>query len=71
MYIKHKKQPAFKIVTKIGGVRATARVLGIAPSAVTRWLSASGVIPQRHFGAILLHAKKQKLGIEINDLLTL
>jgi len=71
MYIKHKKEPAYSIVNKIGGVRATARVLDIAPSAVTRWLSHSGVIPQRHFAAILDHAKKQRLNIKIDDLLTL
>lgn len=66
--------PAAEIIDLCGGVRATARILGLNPSAVSRWAmppekkGTGGVVPQRHWAAILDHAKQQKLKITLRDL---
>lgn len=69
--------PAKEVVAKLGGVRATARVLQLNPSAVSRWMmphkkrGTGGHIPQRHWPAILEHAKKEKIKIALRDLVNL
>lgn len=74
MEIKNRKEPAFSVVSTLGGVRATAALLEIDPSAVSRWLTAKdkggtgGVIPQKYWRPILRHAKYSKLEITISDL---
>lgn len=53
--------PAQLVIEKFGGVRATARVLGINPSTVCRWNKrkedggTDGLVPQNHFKQILAH----------------
>jgi len=69
--------PAREVVAKIGGVRATARALQLNPSAVSRWMmpnakgGTGGLIPQRHWPAILEHAKKEKIKIKLDDLVAI
>jgi hypothetical protein len=69
--------PAKEIVAKLGGVRATARVLQLNPSAVSRWMmppekrGTGGLVPQRHWPAILEHAKKERLKLRLADLVNL
>jgi len=71
---KNKKEPAFSIVKALGGVRSTARLLEISPSAVSRWLSpvskkgTGGTIPHWHWKAILRHAAVTNIKIKITDL---
>jgi predicted transcriptional regulator len=74
---KNKKEPAFSIVLALGGVRSTARLLEISPSAVSRWLSpvskngTGGMIPHWHWKAILRHAALTNIKIKISDLTVL
>lgn len=69
--------PAREVVAKLGGVRALARALQINPSAVSRWMmpgvkgGTGGLIPQRHWPAILKHAKKEKVKVKLDDLVAL
>lgn len=71
---KKNLDPAYTVISKIGGYRPTARMLGISPSAVLRWTlpaqlqGSGGAIPQRHWQAILNYAKQNKLGISLRDL---
>lgn len=74
MKSKNRKEPAYTVVTTLGGVRATAALLDIDPSAVSRWITpknkggTGGVIPQRWWPAILRHAKYAKLELTVSDL---
>lgn len=69
-----KEEPARSVVTKLGGVRATARILDIAPSAVSRWMDdrankgTGGVVPQKHWKTLLIHAKKERIKLSESDL---
>lgn len=69
--------PAREVVAKLGGVRATARILKLNPSAVSRWMMSpekrgtGGSVPQRHWPAILEHAKKEKIKLALRDLANL
>jgi hypothetical protein len=69
--------PAKEVVEKLGGVRATARVLQLNPSAVSRWMMSpkkrgtGGHIPQRHWPAILEYAKKERIKLRLDDLVNL
>ncbi len=77
MKTKNRKEPAYSVVTALGGVRSTANLLDIDPSAVSRWTTdkkkggSGGVIPQRYWAAILRHAKYSKLDINLSDLASL
>lgn len=49
--------PADTVIQLFGGVRPTARVVGVYPSAVTRWRKrGGGKIPQGHFPVLLREA---------------
>lgn len=69
--------PAATIIDLFGGVRATARMLGLNPSAVSRWAmppekkGTGGAIPQRHWSTILDAAKKQKIKLTVSHLIKL
>jgi len=69
--------PAREVVAKLGGVRATARILQLNPSAVSRWMMSAkkrgtgGHVPQRHWPAILEHAKKERIKLALRDLVNL
>jgi len=66
--------PAREVVQKLGGVRAAARALELSPSAVSRWMMPSaargtgGHVPQRHWPAILKHARKERIELTLTDL---
>jgi hypothetical protein len=66
--------PAFRVVTQLGGVCATARIVGCTPGAVSRWTIAKvncgtgGRIPQRHWPLILRHARAQRIKIGVKEL---
>lgn len=71
--IKHKREPAYSVILTLGGVRSTARILDIAPSAVSRWLlprkkTKAGLIPQEHWSRILEHCKLNKIKLTVDDL---
>lgn len=67
--------PADKVIAAFGGVRATARALGINSSSVSRWrMPASrrgldGRVPSIHQAAILRLAKQSGLHITAEDLI--
>lgn len=62
-------QPARSVVDMLGGCRAVARELDIAPSTVSRWMAPKsrqnlgGRIPQAHWAGLLAMAKR--LGHEL------
>jgi len=66
--------PAREVVAKLGGVNATARILDLSPSAVSRWMmpasrrGTGGSVPQRHWPTIISHAKKERIKIGLRDL---
>jgi len=49
-------KPTMCVFRAFGGVRATARMLGLSPSTVSRW-QRTGFIPSRHHANILAKAK--------------
>lgn len=65
--------PAREIVQKLGGVRATARILNLNPSAVCRWMKppaergTNGLVPQRHWPALIQYAKKERIKLGLRD----
>lgn len=69
-----KLSPAKEIVQKFGGVRATARVLDINPSAVSRWMvsraerGTDGRVPQKYWALMLDHARKERIKLTVRDL---
>ncbi|CAB4183692.1 hypothetical protein UFOVP1375_46 [uncultured Caudovirales phage] len=71
---KNKSNPAYRVICMLGGVRPTARIVDVSPSAVSRWMmpaasgGTGGRIPQRHWQTIINHANKTKLNIRLNDL---
>lgn len=72
--MSEKLDPAARIVAALGGVRATARIVGCTPGAVSRWMmprekrGTSGRINQKHWPSILKHAKKHRLQVSLRDL---
>lgn len=62
--------PADYVITKFGGIRPLARMLGIDHSSVQRWTrplskrGSGGLIPSRHHQRILTLAREQ--GVEID-----
>lgn len=73
---KNRLDPAKSVVTRMGGVRATARILDLAPSAVSRWMlprakgGTSGAIPLKHWQRLLNHAKRENIPLTVHDLTT-
>jgi len=71
---KNKCNPAYRVVSLLGGVRPTSKIADISPSAVSRWMMTSaaggtnGRIPQKHWQTIINHAKKNKLNLRLADL---
>jgi hypothetical protein len=66
--------PAAKVVERLGGVRATARIVECTPGAVSRWMmtrekrGTEGRIPQKHWHKILVHSAGKRLGVKLSDL---
>jgi hypothetical protein len=69
--IKGRAEPAYSIVVRLGGVSATAKLLNLNQSSVSRWLThtgTAGLIPQKYWVKILGFAKRHKISITIDDL---
>ena len=60
-------KPAAYVIQEFRGVRATARVLGLSPSTVSRW-QRTGLIPGEHHVPILKAAKKSGIDISADNL---
>lgn len=71
-YIKGRCEPARSIVRRLGGVSATASIIGVYPSSVSRWMTkdgTAGMVPQKHWKDILKHAAERNIKITLEDLL--
>lgn len=69
----HKLSPAFAVIESLGGKSAVASELALSPSTLSRWCQphpegTGGVIPQRHWAALLSLAKKQRVALAVSDL---
>jgi hypothetical protein len=60
--------PAEVVIESFGGIRATARVLHLDPSAVSHWRF-SGRVPGFHLRRILVLAKQHGIEITAEDLI--
>jgi len=70
--------PARYVITQFGGVRATAKALGVAPSTVSTWnkrrtskdyRGLNGRIPAKNWATIMRAAKKRNKRITYKNLL--
>jgi len=71
----HKLSPAYEVIESLGGKTAVAAELDLAPSTLSRWCQphpegTGGVIPQRHWPAILRMSKRLKVALSLSDLCT-
>lgn len=72
--IKGRMQPAYDIVSKLGGVSRTAEICQCDAGSVSRWMTEKerggrdGTIPQKHWRAIILYSREHGLGITLDDL---
>lgn len=69
----HFSEPAFSVLEKLGGKSAVAAELGVSPSTLSRWCQpvpagTGGLIPQRHWGALLELSKKRRVNLTVADL---
>ena len=69
----HKLSPAFEVIESLGGKSSVAAELSLSPSTLSRWCQPSpggtgGLIPQRHWAALLAIAKRRKVAIAVSDL---
>jgi|APGre2960657423_1045063.scaffolds.fasta_scaffold239526_2 hypothetical protein len=70
-HIKGRCNPAYKIVVRLGGCTKTAKIVGVLPSTVSRWLvhdGTNGRIPQEYWPDILRHTSRRGIKISVNDL---
>ena len=68
MNVNTSQSPAAVVIAAFGGVRATARILDIDPSAVSRW-QRSGHIPVQHQRRILEIAADQHIWLTAQDII--
>lgn len=67
--------PADKVIEAFGGVRATARALGLNSSSVSRWRmpaekrGLAGRVPSIHQATILVYARKNGMRLTAEDLI--
>lgn len=69
----HKLAPAFDVIERLGGKSLVASELKVCASTLSRWCQphpkgTGGLIPQKHWPALLAFAKRQKVSISIADL---
>jgi len=62
------QSPATVAITAFGGVRATARLLGVDASAVSRW-QRSGLVPAQHQRRLLELAADQRIWLTAQDII--
>lgn len=66
-------EPATTVIKKLGGVEATAAIVGVDCSRVRRWRlpresgGTNGLIPARHHEALLSWARKHHKGLSYKD----
>jgi hypothetical protein len=61
-------QPASLVVTIFGGVRRTARLLGISPATVRKWSHSGGHIPAKNQRRLLDLAQQNGLRLTAEDI---
>jgi len=72
--IRGREQPAYDVVTMLGGVTKAAEICGTYPSTVSRWLHTTskkgtdGKIPLKYWQPILDHAAKYGKKITLETL---
>lgn len=72
---EQKQTPASRVISAFGGVRATARILDVASSTVSRWQKArehggtGGKVPTKHMREVLDEAKRRGLHLSAEDLI--
>lgn len=69
----HKIDPAFSVLERLGGKSTVAAELQVAPSTLSRWCQpvpagTGGIIPQRHWPALLKLASKRGISLSVGDL---
>jgi hypothetical protein len=74
--VKKEVSPAELIVARFGGVRPLGRLLNIDPSAISKWISRGGRIPNNRGGrkeemhrALLTLAEKRKVKLTAEELI--
>lgn len=71
----HMASPADNVISAFGGVRATARALGLNSSSVSRWRmppekrGLGGRVPSVHQAVILRIARETGLALNASDLI--
>jgi len=71
---KHDAQPATNIVMQLGGCRSVARLVGVSPSAVSRWCTPTalggtgGRIPQKWWKQVISAGKDRGVLIDAKQL---
>lgn len=67
---RSKQSPAAHVIGLLG-VRPLAAALGLDPAAVIRWRERNaGRIPSRHMSGILALARRRKIELTADDLIT-
>lgn len=70
----HSAYPAISIVLRLGGCRAVARLVGVSPSAVSRWCTpqalggTGGRIPQRYWVRLMTQAAERGVALDAQAL---
>lgn len=72
-HIRGRQEPAYSVVKRLGGVAATARIINVNPSTVSRWIlsgpgTTGGSIPQKYWPEFLLWASSRGIDIGLHDL---
>lgn len=70
---KHKLEPAYSIIEKLGGKTAVASALDVAPSTLSRWCTPSpegtgGTVPVRHWQALQKLARQRGVSLPLSEL---
>jgi transposase-like protein len=69
----HKLTPAFDVLERLGGKSAVAAELEVSASTLSRWCQphpkgTGGLIPQRHWPALIGLAKRRNVKLSVSDL---
>lgn len=70
-HIKGRCEPAYSIVSSLGGVTQTAKICGVTLGAVSRWMAkdgGNGVIPTAHWKAMLIYGRQHGIRITLTAL---
>lgn len=70
---KHKLEPAFSILERLGGKSAVSAELKVAPSTLSRWCTpvpegTGGTVPVRHWSALQKMAKARGVSVTLSEL---